>query len=136
MQQVGLNCIKLKFHGSSSSRIILVTSSRKCLNVLARMFATSRACRARGLRRTTPTHGQTGSTTPQQTNQVSAWQAQRVSRRIRPGKLSATDQPTMGNSALHPFGVDSRVPALLAGIKAGMSPLPGGRSHCVMQYGT
>ena len=31
------------------------------------MFVTIRACRARGLWRTTPTHGQTGSTTPQQT---------------------------------------------------------------------
>jgi len=33
----------------------------------ARMSATSRACHARGLWRMTPTHGQTASTTPQQT---------------------------------------------------------------------
>jgi len=29
------------------------------------------------------------------------------------------------NSALHPFGVANRVPAL-AGVRAGMPPLPGG----------
>ena len=46
--------------------------------MLGRMSAASRACRARGLRRTTPTHGQTGSTTPQQTagrpiRRVASW---------------------------------------------------------------
>jgi len=46
------------------------------------LVVTSRACRARGLFRTTPTHGQTGSTTPQQT--AGAWQAGRESRRTRP----------------------------------------------------
>jgi len=40
------------------------------------MSATSRACRARGLWRTTPTHRQTGSTTPQQT---AGWPIRHVS---------------------------------------------------------
>ena len=33
-----------------------------------------------------------------------------------------------------PLGSLNRVPAL-AGVKAGMLPLPGGRQHCVIPYG-
>ena len=39
----------------------------------------------------------------------------------------------LGDSALHPSL--NRVPAA-AGVRAGISPLPGGRQHCVIPYGT
>jgi len=57
--------VKLKFHGSSFHLGMLIAFS--WYPHLTRMSATSRPCHARGLWKTTPIHGQTTSTTPQQT---------------------------------------------------------------------
>ena len=40
----------------------------------------------------------------------------------------------LGQLSLVPHGSLNQVPAL-AGVKAGMLPLPGGRQHCVIPYG-
>jgi len=59
------------------------------------LSATSRACRARGLLENDTTHGQTGSTTPQQTAgrpiRYGAWQAEReVARHARHPRIASS----------------------------------------------
>ena len=49
--------------------------------------------------------------------------------------ISGCNQPTRSTQPCIPLGSLNRVPAS-AGVKAGMSPLPGGRWYCVIPYGT
>jgi len=49
------------------------------------------------------------------------------------GKLFAPSVPRSTQPCI-PSGSLNRVPAS-AGVKAGKSPLPGGRQHCVIPYG-
>ena len=49
--------------------------------------------------------------------------------------ISGCNQPTRSTQPCIPTGSLNRVPAS-AGVKAGMSPLPGGRYYCVIPYGT
>ena len=49
--------------------------------------------------------------------------------------ISGCNQPTRSTQPCIPPGSLNRVPAS-AGVKAGMSPLPGGRWYCVIPYGT